>query len=171
MAGGAPPAAQPTTATETGPTTETIPEIVAALVFLATAAVWVSTCDGATADTAACGDELLLHKHAMVARFAAHGVGPEAIEFRGHTSGDEYLREFADSTAGINIQSVPANFATDWQQKYRDVKGNFDGMAFVRTRTDSDDHGEFPEFYNPRTQEASNSSAAGMLRAGVTFWW
>lgn len=29
--------------------------VVAALVFLATAAVWVSTCDGATADTAACG--------------------------------------------------------------------------------------------------------------------
>ncbi len=48
---------------------------------------------------------------------------------------------------------------------------NVDGMAFVRTRTDSDEHGEFPEFYNPRTQEASNSSAAGMLRAGVTFWW
>ena len=48
---------------------------------------------------------------------------------------------------------------------------NVDGMAFVRTRTDSDDSGRFPEFYNPRTSEASNSSAAGMLRAGVTFWW
>lgn len=48
---------------------------------------------------------------------------------------------------------------------------NIDGMAFVRTRTDDDDAGRYPEFYNPRTNEVSNSSAAGMLRAGVTFWW
>jgi hypothetical protein len=48
---------------------------------------------------------------------------------------------------------------------------NIDGMAFVRTRTDDDGTGEYPEFYNPRTQEASNSSAAGLMRAGVTFWW
>ncbi len=33
--------------------------------------------------------------------------------------------------SGLRVKSVPANFATEWQQKYRDVKGNFDGMAFV----------------------------------------
>jgi ABC-type transport system substrate-binding protein len=33
--------------------------------------------------------------------------------------------------SGLRVHSVPANFQTDWQQKYRDVKGNFDGMAFV----------------------------------------
>ena len=33
--------------------------------------------------------------------------------------------------SSIKLQSAPANYQTDWQQKYRDVKGNFDGMAFV----------------------------------------
>jgi hypothetical protein len=48
---------------------------------------------------------------------------------------------------------------------------NVDGLAFVRTRTDDDGEGQFPEFYNARTNEASNSSASGLLRAGITFWW
>jgi hypothetical protein len=48
---------------------------------------------------------------------------------------------------------------------------NVDGLAFIRTRTDDDGDGAYPEFYNPETQEASNSSAGGLLRAGVTFWW
>jgi len=48
---------------------------------------------------------------------------------------------------------------------------NVDGLAFVRTRTDANDYGDYPEYYNAQTGETSNSSAAGMLRAGVTFWW
>ncbi len=48
---------------------------------------------------------------------------------------------------------------------------NLDGLAFVRTRTDDDQDGRYPEFYNPRTNEGSNSSAGGMVRAGVSFWW
>lgn len=48
---------------------------------------------------------------------------------------------------------------------------NIDGMAVIRTRTDSDEGGRYPEFYNPGTQEGSNTSAGGMLRGGVTFWW
>jgi hypothetical protein len=48
---------------------------------------------------------------------------------------------------------------------------NIDGLAFVRTRTDADEDGLYPEFYDADTAEVSNSSAAGMLRAGVTFWW
>jgi hypothetical protein len=48
---------------------------------------------------------------------------------------------------------------------------NIDGLAFVRTRTDADRDGLYPEYYDARTGEMSNSSAAGMLRAGVTFWW
>jgi len=35
-------------------------------------------------------------QRATLARFAAHGVEPERIEFRGHTTGDAYLAEFAD---------------------------------------------------------------------------
>jgi hypothetical protein len=48
---------------------------------------------------------------------------------------------------------------------------DLDGLVLVRTRIDSDDGGRFPEFFNPRTREGSNSSAAGTLRLGVTFWW
>lgn len=48
---------------------------------------------------------------------------------------------------------------------------NIDGLGFVRTRTDADDYGLYPEYVNRETGETSNSSAAGMLRAGVTFWW
>jgi len=48
---------------------------------------------------------------------------------------------------------------------------NLDGMAIIRTRTDSDAGGQYPEFYDASTREGSNTSAAGMLRGGVTFWW
>jgi hypothetical protein len=48
---------------------------------------------------------------------------------------------------------------------------NLDGLAFVRTRTDADDYGAFPEYYNASTGETSNSAVAGMMRGGVTFWW
>ncbi len=48
---------------------------------------------------------------------------------------------------------------------------NLDGLGFVRTRTDDDQDGRYPEFHNPRTNEGSNSSAGGILRAGVSFWW
>jgi hypothetical protein len=48
---------------------------------------------------------------------------------------------------------------------------NIDGLAFVRTRVDDDQDGAYPEFYDAETQESTNSSVAGLLRAGVTFWW
>ena len=48
---------------------------------------------------------------------------------------------------------------------------NLDGLALVRTRTDDDENGLFPEYYNAATGETSNSAVAGMLRGGVTFWW
>jgi hypothetical protein len=48
---------------------------------------------------------------------------------------------------------------------------NVDGLGFIRTRTDDDGNGAYPEFFDPGTREASNSSGGGLLRAGVTFWW
>ena len=48
---------------------------------------------------------------------------------------------------------------------------NIDGLAFARTRTDDDGDGRFPEYVDPETGETSNASTAGLLRAGVTFWW
>jgi hypothetical protein len=48
---------------------------------------------------------------------------------------------------------------------------NIDGLALIRSRTDSDEEGRFPEFYDPENGEASNTSVAGMVRGGVTFWW
>jgi hypothetical protein len=46
-----------------------------------------------------------------------------------------------------------------------------DGLAFVRTRTDDDQNGTKPEYLDTETGEYSNSSTAGLIRAGVTFWW
>jgi hypothetical protein len=48
---------------------------------------------------------------------------------------------------------------------------NLDGLAFIRTRIDDDGNGAYPEYWDADTGESSNSSAAGLLRAGVTFWW
>jgi len=48
---------------------------------------------------------------------------------------------------------------------------NIDGMGLIRLRTDSDSEGRYPEFYNSQTHEGGNTSGAGMVRAGVTFWW
>jgi hypothetical protein len=48
---------------------------------------------------------------------------------------------------------------------------NVDGLGFIRTRTDDDGDGAFPEYYDRKNGEISNSSAGGLLRAGVTFWW
>jgi hypothetical protein len=48
---------------------------------------------------------------------------------------------------------------------------NIDGLAFVRGRTDDDGNGQYPEYLDPETGESSNASVAGLLRAGVTFWW
>ncbi|MEM1030587.1 MAG: hypothetical protein AAF928_04335 [Myxococcota bacterium] len=48
---------------------------------------------------------------------------------------------------------------------------NVDGLAFIRGRTDDDGDGLYPEYFNPDTGEVSNTSVAGLLRAGITFWW
>jgi hypothetical protein len=48
---------------------------------------------------------------------------------------------------------------------------NIDGLAVMRTRTDSDGGGLFPEFFDAVDREGSNTAAFGMLRGGVTFWW
>ncbi len=66
----------------------------------------------------------------------ANGIDVEAH----HITTSEYGAPFPNQVqtivgmvteAGIRAKSVPANFNTDWQQKYRDVKGNYDGMAFL----------------------------------------
>ncbi len=91
------------------------------------------------------------------------------------------------SFARVYSEQVQVNLAEGTQDEYTYFGGhagvglefrvsklvgiNVDGLAFVRTRTDEDDNGAHPEFYDPVAREASNSSAAGLLRAGVTFWW
>jgi len=52
--------------------------------------------------------------------------------------------------SGIRVHSVPANYATDWQQKYRDVKGNFDGMAFVLEVGSGDAGDQMYALYNSK---------------------
>jgi hypothetical protein len=47
---------------------------------------------------------------------------------------------------------------------------SFDGLGFVRERVDSQAEAH-PEFFDPKTGQASNTTVAGQLRGGVTFWW
>ena len=48
---------------------------------------------------------------------------------------------------------------------------DLDAYGLLRTRVDSDQGGLFPEYYNSRTRESSNTSGAAVLRAGVSFWF
>jgi predicted O-linked N-acetylglucosamine transferase (SPINDLY family) len=46
-------------------------------------------------------------QNATCARFAAHGVDPSRIEFRGRTSGADYLREFGDIDLALDPSPAP----------------------------------------------------------------
>jgi hypothetical protein len=43
-----------------------------------------------------------------------------------------------------------------------------DALAVVRREVNDDNR---PEFYNPETGETTDTSGAGLMRAGATFWW
>jgi protein O-GlcNAc transferase len=46
-------------------------------------------------------------QRATRARFAAYGALPEQIEFRGHTTGQDYLREFQDIDLALDTSPCP----------------------------------------------------------------
>lgn len=46
-------------------------------------------------------------QNATCARFAAHGVDPSRIDFRGHSAGPDYLREFADIDLALDPSPCP----------------------------------------------------------------
>jgi predicted O-linked N-acetylglucosamine transferase (SPINDLY family) len=46
------------------------------------------------------------------ARFAAHGVRPEQLEFRGHSTGADYTREFQDIDLALDPSPVPGGTTT-----------------------------------------------------------
>ena len=48
---------------------------------------------------------------------------------------------------------------------------DLDAYGLLRTRVDSDHDGLFPEYYNSKTRDSSNTSGAAVLRAGVSFWF
>jgi len=45
-------------------------------------------------------------------RFAAHGVDPDRIEFRGHTTGEAYVAEFGDVDLALDPSPVPGGTTT-----------------------------------------------------------
>lgn len=51
-------------------------------------------------------------QRATQARFAAHGIDPERIEFRGHTHGADYTREFQDIDLALDPSPVPGGTTT-----------------------------------------------------------
>ena len=46
------------------------------------------------------------------ARFAAHGARPDQLEFRGHTTGPDYTREFLDIDLALDPSPVPGGTTT-----------------------------------------------------------
>jgi hypothetical protein len=46
-----------------------------------------------------------------------------------------------------------------------------DGYGLLRTRVDKDGDGLFPEYYDAKSGDSSNTSGAAVLRGGVNFWW
>lgn len=50
------------------------------------------------------------------------------------------------------------------------VSLGLDVLGFVRERVD-EGAGRYPEFYDRGKNEASNTTVAGQLRGGLTFWW
>jgi len=47
---------------------------------------------------------------------------------------------------------------------------NVDALAFIRKRTDDKADAQ-PEFVDPKTGNTTNTSAGGLFRGGLTFWW
>ena len=48
---------------------------------------------------------------------------------------------------------------------------DLDAFGLLRTRTDDDSKGRYPEYYDPETGAGSNLTAAAGLRGGLMFWW
>jgi len=66
-------------------------------------------------------------------------------------------RDYLGLHAGLGVEwRVGKHFGID-----------VDGIGLIRTGINNDGD----EFRNPTTGETTDTSAAGMLRAGVTFWW
>lgn len=51
-------------------------------------------------------------KNTVCARFAAHGVDPVRLDFRGHTTGEEYISAFADIDLALDPSPCPGGTTT-----------------------------------------------------------
>ena len=51
-------------------------------------------------------------QNATCARFAAHGIDPARLEFRGHTTGADYLKEFGDVDLALDPSPCPGGTTT-----------------------------------------------------------
>jgi hypothetical protein len=85
----------------------------------------------------------------------------QASETRSNLAeGDRDAYNYFGGHAGVGIEF----------RVHRNIGIQLDGLIFARTRTDPGKK-SYPEFYNADTGEISNSSAAGLVRAGINFWW
>jgi predicted O-linked N-acetylglucosamine transferase (SPINDLY family) len=81
----------------------------------ATVAAWAAIlkarpCDRLVLKYGLFGDPVL--QRVTQARFAAFGVDPKQIEFRGHTTGPDYTREFQDIDLALDPSPVPGGTTT-----------------------------------------------------------
>lgn len=69
-------------------------------------------------------------------------------------------------TTGRDYLGLHAGLGFEWRVG-KHLGLDLDGVGIVRTGLGNDGD----EFRNPQTGETTDTSGAGMVRAGVTFWW
>lgn len=102
----------------------------------------------------------LVQPYLMVGGNWAHAkvYSEEALPQLAQGTSDEY--SYLGGHAGLGLEFRITNL----------VGLNIDGLAFLRERID-DGAEQYPEFYDTRSGEASNTTVGGMLRGGINFWW
>lgn len=91
-----------------------------------------------------------------VAHASVDASRPEAHLSRGLSDSYDYIGGHAG--LGLDIRLATA------------LSLSVDGLGFVRERVDALAE-RYPEFIDPRSGQPSNTTVAGQLRGGVTFWW
>lgn len=119
--------------------------------------------------------ELPVHASAMFypnpddfAQFYAYGGVNGALAY---VETDEFQNHLAEGTSDT-YSYVGVHGGAGVELRLTDTIGiAVDAQMYIRTRTDDDGTGRFAEFVEPVSGERSNTSAGGLARAGVNFWW